>query len=65
MRASIKSRDPEIFANLVSKDAVDWEKKVMKRRERDWYAQSRISAGGGWIDPPPVKIGLKLCTIPD
>ena len=54
--------DGPIFANLVSKDAQDLKEKSHKKSCRD-QRRSRHSrgfrAGGGQIDPPPVKIGLR------
>ena len=53
--------DGPIFANLVSKDAQDLKEKSHEKACRD-LRRSRGSrgfrAGGGQIDPPPVKIGL-------
>ena len=55
--------DGPIFANLVSKDAQDLKEKSHEKACRD-LRRSRGSrgfhAGGGQIDPPPVKIGLTL-----
>ena len=55
--------DGPIFANLVSKDAQDLKEKSNEKTCRE-LLRSRGSrgfrAGGGQIDPPPVKIGLRL-----
>ena len=48
--------DGPIFANLVSKDAQDLKKKVMKRRVAICGGREAVAdfvQGGGQIDPPP------------
>ena len=50
--------DGPIFANLVSKDAQDLKKKVMKRRVAICGGREAVTdfvQGGGQIDPPQLR----------